>query len=271
MKHLLLLIFILGFEISTNAQLTIESIVKAENNFEKACMEKGIKQGFLENLDSSAVVFTEKGIVNAFQFWNSLSNFEGIYSWAPSYAEVSKSGDWGYTTGSVEYREKSLQDTPTFYSQYTTIWHKNKDGNWKYLVDIGNRHPSKKIDRTTVEVKTPKFQTQIKEDFLADLEKGFSETLINSGIEGVRDFYSEKYILNLNGEFPITNLNEAMVKLSPHLKYLSFAPYGYKIAPAGDMAVVYGYITHQGKTNHYVRVWRNEQNGWKIALEVIKF
>ena len=64
----------------------------------------------------------------------------GIFSWAPSYAEISISGNWGYTTGNYEHRAKTLKDAVDDAGQYTTVWQKNVKGEWKYLVDIGNKH-----------------------------------------------------------------------------------------------------------------------------------
>src|SRR4051812_26639918 len=114
------------------------ALVAAEKAFEKSCFEMGIRNGFLAHVDSNAIVFTGKGPVDAKQFWRSLPAFEGIFSWSPSYSELSLSGDWGYTTGNYQHRPRTLQDQPDECGQYTTLWGKNNQGVWKYLMDIGN-------------------------------------------------------------------------------------------------------------------------------------
>jgi hypothetical protein len=47
-------------------------------------------------------------------------------------------------------------------------------------------------------------------------------------------------------------------------------PVGLKISPANDLAAVYGTFSHSDKEGNYLRIWRHEKNGWKIALEVIR-
>src|SRR5664279_202943 len=110
-----------------------QPLIAAEKTFEKSCIESGIRNGFLANVDSNGIDFTEKGPVDAKEFWRSLPAFEGIFSWSPSYAEMSVSGNWGYTTGNYEHRSKTLNDPPDECGQYTTLWGKDDQGKWKYL------------------------------------------------------------------------------------------------------------------------------------------
>ena len=54
-------------------------------------------------------------------------------TWAPDAAEVSASGDLGYTIGT--YRRTAGGKTGT--GSYVTIWKKSSDGAWRVAVDIG--------------------------------------------------------------------------------------------------------------------------------------
>lgn len=63
--------------------------------------------------------------------------------WSPTAAEISQSGDLGYTYGayvatSVDKEGKSVLR----YGKYVTIWKKQADGSWKAAVDIGNSSPA---------------------------------------------------------------------------------------------------------------------------------
>jgi hypothetical protein len=44
------------------------ALVAAERAFEKSCLDSGIRNGFLANVDSNGIEFTEKGPVDAKQF-----------------------------------------------------------------------------------------------------------------------------------------------------------------------------------------------------------
>ncbi|MEP7322798.1 MAG: hypothetical protein ABI761_12805 [Saprospiraceae bacterium] len=59
-------------------------------------------------------------------------------TWKPFKIEASASGDMGYSFGFSTYKGK---DTTT-YTNYCTIWHKQKDGTWKFVYDAGNSTPS---------------------------------------------------------------------------------------------------------------------------------
>jgi ketosteroid isomerase-like protein len=58
-------------------------------------------------------------------------------SWKPFKAEAAASGDLGYTLG---YWKFSTPDT-TLHGNYYTIWKKQPDGAWKFVLDGGNGTP----------------------------------------------------------------------------------------------------------------------------------
>ncbi|MEI7727400.1 MAG: hypothetical protein WCK09_19985, partial [Bacteroidota bacterium] len=62
-----------------------------------------------------------------------------ILKWVPVKAEISQSNDLGYTFGNWELYLKS-KDT-TMYGNYVSIWEKQEDGSWKYVLDAGSNTP----------------------------------------------------------------------------------------------------------------------------------
>ena len=68
-----------------------------------------------------------------------------VLTWEPVKAEVSKSGDLGYTWGRYKsLREGSDGTIMTEYGKYLNVWRKQSDGTWKVLVDMGNSNPMPK-------------------------------------------------------------------------------------------------------------------------------
>jgi len=61
-------------------------------------------------------------------------------SWTVESADVSKSGDLGYTRGSFA----GSGGSDTFSGSYTTVWRKDKDGKWRVAVDIASAAPPQK-------------------------------------------------------------------------------------------------------------------------------
>jgi ketosteroid isomerase-like protein len=59
-------------------------------------------------------------------------------NWEPVLAEVSRSGDLGYTVGLSQSRRLGPDGTPVIGTgKYVTIWRKEPDGAWKAVLDIG--------------------------------------------------------------------------------------------------------------------------------------
>ncbi len=60
-----------------------------------------------------------------------------ILTWKPLFADVSSSADLGYTYGI--YTLKSKTDTSQYLGEglYLSIWKRQKDGTWKFVLDTG--------------------------------------------------------------------------------------------------------------------------------------
>ena len=66
-------------------------------------------------------------------------------TWTPVKAEMAASGDLGYTYGNYIYTAKNKDGKLVAnYGKYTSIWKKQKDGQWKVVVDVGNSSPDPK-------------------------------------------------------------------------------------------------------------------------------
>src|SRR5947209_5025845 len=115
-------------------------IVEAERAFARAAAVKGTRDAFLEFLADDGVIF-QPGPVNGKQFWQARTPRKGLLSWEPIFADVSLTGDLGYTTGPYEFRPNGADDKPIAFGQYFTIWKKQTDGSWKVALDRGTSNP----------------------------------------------------------------------------------------------------------------------------------
>lgn len=60
-------------------------------------------------------------------------------TWTPVGADLAQSGDLGYTWGTSEYRSAGPDGRPVVRrGKYLTVWKRQPDGSWKYVMDIGN-------------------------------------------------------------------------------------------------------------------------------------
>ena len=68
-------------------------------------------------------------------------------TWTPVKAEMSSSGDLGYTFGTYIFKSQTKAgQLATNYGKYTTIWRKQKDESWKVVLDMGNSALTPEID-----------------------------------------------------------------------------------------------------------------------------
>lgn len=60
----------------------------------------------------------------------------------PLTAEVARSGDMAYTTGTYDERGTEAERSPTRgHGKYVTLWRRRAGGPWRIAVDIGNAEP----------------------------------------------------------------------------------------------------------------------------------
>lgn len=115
-------------------------IMNADIEFSRLSEAKGMKNAFIEYIDSNGVLLrpNEMPIVgaNAIDYLIQQNDTGYTLTWQPNNAEISASGDLGYSYGVYAMRPAS-KDT-VIYGTYTSIWKKQKDGKWKFVLDSGN-------------------------------------------------------------------------------------------------------------------------------------
>jgi len=120
-----------------------EQIMEADRAFGAATAEAGA-DGWVSYFAENGIQFRNGGIVSGHASIRELmapafadSTFS--LTWDPVLAEVSKSGDLGYTVGRYESRRIGPSGEPVVVNgSYVTIWRREADGAWKVALDIGN-------------------------------------------------------------------------------------------------------------------------------------
>lgn len=115
-----------------------EFMKKADIAFSELSRQKGMKAAFLEYIDPAGVLLRPgyNPIVgrDARDYLHAINDSPFTLTWEPSTAEISSSGDLGFTYGIYTLQTK---DT-TMGGTYVSIWKKQADGRWKFVLDTGN-------------------------------------------------------------------------------------------------------------------------------------
>lgn len=117
-----------------------ESLMKTDRDFSDMSLAKGMKNAFLEYIDSNGVLLRPDALpiagADAVDYLIATNDTGYAMSWAPKHVEVAASGDLGYTYGTWKIVPKS-KDT-VLYGTYVSVWKKSDDGKWKFVLDSGN-------------------------------------------------------------------------------------------------------------------------------------
>lgn len=116
------------------------ALLKADADFAALCEVKGLKEAFLENIDSNGVILRTDVLpmvgADAVDYIIALQDTGYTMLWKPSQAEVAISGELGYTYGIYQITP-SVIDT-VLYGTYVSIWKKQSDGKWKFVLQSNN-------------------------------------------------------------------------------------------------------------------------------------
>jgi ketosteroid isomerase-like protein len=126
------------------------SLINADKAFSKMSEEKGMKTAFMEYIDSNGVLLrpNEMPIIgaNAIDYLSQQSDTDYTLVWEPRGGNVAQSGELGYTYGIYAMHPKSA-DT-TIYGTYVSIWKKQADGTWRFVLDSENQGVDNDLNST---------------------------------------------------------------------------------------------------------------------------
>jgi len=255
----------------TKAQRSIEGLIDAEKSFAAYSVANGTKDAFLKFLDSSGIIFDQGKPVNGIESWAKREKRPGILNWFPQYAEIAYSNDFGFTTGPWTFKP-SPNDSVVTRGNYSTVWHINEKGEWKFLIDLGVSNTPEETDSFIIKEIKPivEFEPGTGKS-LIKMEKRFIKASHRSTKDAYQKYKSSVCYLNRNKRMPAWFEDAFYGVYDSMPKKNQYTINGSGIASTGDLGYVYGSTIINGKTDNYLRIWRKEQGGWKIALEVLRY
>ncbi|MGA9767839.1 MAG: nuclear transport factor 2 family protein [Blastocatellia bacterium] len=265
-----------------NSNATLNSLVEAERGFASASVAKGTREAFIMNLADESTLFRPHAVAGK-QWMTQQPARPGLLTWQPIYADVSASGELGYTTGPWEFRRNGPDDKEVAHGNFVSLWKKQADGTWKVVVDTGisNPPPATKPEgvqlapAASAPLKIRKTNPASLQAALLNRDLEFSRASEHTGAlssylayttDDVRVFREEK--------FPFIGKQAVRAALTEQAGLLKWQPAKADVARAGDLGYTYGIaeFTAQGasKTEYfnYVRIWKRQSEGnWKVVLD----
>ena len=254
---------------------TTKSLVNTEKEFAASVAKNGTKAAYTQYAAADAITFSPNP-VNAREHYAKAEDTKGL-SWAPAYARVSKSGDWGFSTGA--YIHEAAEKT---YGDYLSIW-KMVNGKWQLALDLGTTH-NKPLNKVTTKFIEPKefSRPQYTNDkdiatgrgIILTTEKTLETSLKSYGIAAFSGFLSEEARLLFPGREPIIGKDNMLAFYNSMVSKISFKTTKADKALGGDLAYTYGVATIDYKADlresfHYVNIYeRQPDHNWNLILQI---
>lgn len=150
-NHFILTLFILIIILFLTCSMPLDlekekkALMNADIEFSKLSEQQGMNEAFFTYLAKDGVLLRPnnlpiEGIEVIKEHLSKSPDDNFTLTWKPSFADVSKSGDLGYTYGIYEFKTTDQNSIPLIAKgTYITIWKKQIDGTWKVVLDTGNQ------------------------------------------------------------------------------------------------------------------------------------
>lgn len=128
----------LQFRKNTRRIHALNEMQQTDVDFSNRSKEAGMKKAFLEYIEPDGILLRPNRMpvtgADAIALITSLNDTSVVLTWHPLGADVAASADMGYTYGiySLEAGDSIHRGT------YVTIWKRQEDGRWKFVLDAGN-------------------------------------------------------------------------------------------------------------------------------------
>ena len=141
MKNIVLLISILMFTFcKPSVKPGKEELMEVDRSFSATSVEKGYNKAFIEFAHANAILLRANSVpvegIDAVTRLFEKADTTGVrFTWEPIDADIALSGELGFTYGVYSFKK----DTTTEKGTYVSVWKKDATGNWKYVLDCGNK------------------------------------------------------------------------------------------------------------------------------------
>ena len=261
-----------------HGQSALREMVKTEQAFSKMAEEKNTRDAFLAFIADDGLLF-RPGAVNGKKWLLEHpappTDKKPLLAWQPLFAGMSASGDLGFTTGPWEFKADVKDDKPAGYGHFVTVWKKQADGTWKFVVDLGVSHPTSGGPQTLWQPADTNTKPSFKPIDAAKALQALLDRDRSYATDKFADYASPEVRLYRPGELPYIGKQAASDALAKAPRRFVWQPIGGDVSRAGDLGYTHGTFDIQNDTNvvkehgSYVRIWKKENGAWRIVMDVI--
>jgi ketosteroid isomerase-like protein len=248
----------------------VQKLANAERSFAQTSLARGIREAFVTYLADDGIIF-RPGPINGKESWSARPDVKASLLWGPIYAEISRSNDFGYTTGPSQFKPDDPK-ARVYHGNFVSIWKKQSDGQWKVRLDVGieNPEPADEGERLRTREQPPEAVPNTTEpQHLFEIERKFVEQAKRDAATAFDQFASDDVRVFRDGAFPAVGKTVARDLLVKNPGSVHTREQRGEVSRAGDLGYTFG--EYAGGTDHlnYLRIWRKERE-WRLVVDLSK-
>lgn len=249
-------------------------LAHAESAFAAQAVASGMKAAFLDAMDDKATLF-RPGPTPGRAFIANRPDPPIVLDWHSQYVVVASSGDLGLSTGPFKLVAKNGDGTAS-YGQFFTVWTKNADDRWVFLIDHGVSNDGPVGWTVPLEATIADGSKPIEP--MTDAEERFATMSSNVGVGRAYVDHGSNALRALREGAPLIYDPAIVTRTSPKVlldeSLWTWTTTDSGVSKAGDFGWVMGrYRTTDAKgvrsSGYFVRVWRAQERRWRIVGDVL--
>ena len=286
----LLLITLLLLPSTINAQnipkvSPFKEMIETEQAFSKTAEVKNARDAFMEFIADDGLLFRPLAVNG--KKWMSEhpvppSDKHPLLAWQPAFAGMAAAGDLGFTTGPWEFKSDIKDEKPAGYGHFVTLWKKQSDGSWKFVVDLGISHPEsggpltiwKVGDEKQTKPAKPVDVAKVTAELL-ERDRSYASEATKTISTSFQKYASPDVRLYLPEKLPFKG-REASVAALPVNGGVSYKALAGDVSRSGDLGYTHGTYEKSSADDpakivehgNYVRIWKVQSGVWQIVLDV---
>lgn len=245
------------------------SLAAAESAFAAQSVREGFRAAFLAWLAPGATLF-RNGPVDGPATIRREPDPPIVLDWRPVFVETAASGEIGLSTGPWKIQRRADPAAAPRYGQFLSVWRRDSFGSWRVHVDLGISHPGPALWDAPLEAGHTPRATRGPET----VERAEAEFARLARTQGTQSAYaawaSSRIRLYREGIAPLLGREAALSHAGEPAGSLEWVRARSESSEAGDFGFASGHYARPGeaKAGHFVRIWRREEDGWRIAADV---
>ena len=283
--RIMVALLMLSVGVVVQGQTPLQEMVKTEQAFSKMAEEQNTRDAFMTFIADDGLLF-RPGAVNGKKWMNEHpvppSDKKPLLAWQPSFAGIAASGDMGFTTGPWEAKGDINDEKPSGYGHFVTVWKKQADGSWKFVVDLGISHPQSGGPQAHWEPPDAKMKETnksvdlaISREALLERDRNYSAATLDRGLAKAFATYAASDVrLYRANNLPYIGRAASAEAIGKTKGQVTWQPIASDASRADDLGYTHGtYEVADDAKNviergSYVRIWKKKNGIWRIVVDV---